>query len=190
MNIETVNASIANQKKALLTHSLYEKVQTIEDLHCFLENHIYAVWDFMSLLKALQSKLTCTTTPWFPTANTQTRYLINEIVVAEESDLTLDGRRQSHFEMYVEAMKDCGANTTEIEAFLTNLSSLNNIFVAIKTSDLHPNIKAFLDFTFRVIEEGKAHEIAAAFTFGREDLIPSMFTAILKNFQANFPETD
>ena len=190
MNIETVNASIANQKKALLTHSLYEKVQTIEDLHCFLENHIYAVWDFMSLLKALQSKLTCTTTPWFPTTNTQTRYLINEIVVAEESDLTLDGRRQSHFEMYVEAMKDCGANTTEIEAFLTNLSSLNNIFVAIKTSDLHPNIKAFLDFTFRVIEEGKAHEIAAAFTFGREDLIPSMFTAILKNFQANFPETD
>jgi hypothetical protein len=190
MNIETVNASIANQKKALLTHSLYEKVQTIEDLHCFLENHIYAVWDFMSLLKALQSKLTCTTTPWFPTANTQTRYLINEIVLAEESDLTLDGRRQSHFEMYVEAMKDCGANTTEIEAFLTNLSSLNNIFVAIKTSDLHPNIKAFLDFTFRVIEEGKAHEIAAAFTFGREDLIPSMFTAILKNFQANFPETD
>ena len=190
MNIESVNASIANQKQALLTHTLYEKVQTIEDLHCFLENHIYAVWDFMSLLKALQSKLTCTTTPWFPTANTQTRYLINEIVVAEESDLTLDGQRQSHFEMYIEAMQDCGANTSEIEEFLTNIQSLNNIFVAIKTSKLHPNIKAFLDFTFRVIEEGKAHEIAAAFTFGREDLIPSMFTAILKNFQANFPETD
>jgi hypothetical protein len=190
MTIDTINNSIQTQKEALLQHSLYNKVQTIEDLHRFLESHVYAVWDFMSLLKALQSKLTCTTTPWFPTANTQTRYFINEIVVAEESDLTLDGRRQSHFEMYLEAMQDCGANTTEIEAFLTNLSSLNNIFVAIKTSDLHPNIKAFLDFTFRVIEEGKAHEIAAAFTFGREDLIPSMFTAILKNFQANFPETD
>jgi hypothetical protein len=190
MNIETINNSIQSQKEILLQHSLYSKVQTIEDLHHFLENHVYAVWDFMSLLKALQSKLTCTTTPWFPTANTQTRYLINEIVVAEESDLTLDGRRQSHFEMYLEAMQDCGANTKEIEDFLTNLGSLNNIFVAIKTSNLHPNIKAFLDFTFRVIEEGKAHEIAAAFTFGREDLIPSMFTAILKNFQANFPETD
>jgi hypothetical protein len=190
MNIETINNSIQSQKEILLQHSLYSKVQTIEDLHHFLENHVYAVWDFMSLLKALQSKLTCTTTPWFPTANTQTRYLINEIVVAEESDLTLDGRRQSHFEMYLEAMQDCGANTKEIEDFLTNLGSLNNLFVAIKTSNLHPNIKAFLDFTFRVIEEGKAHEIAAAFTFGREDLIPSMFTAILKNFQTNFPETD
>nr|WP_314866940.1 DUF3050 domain-containing protein [uncultured Flavobacterium sp.] len=190
MNIETINHSIQTQKEALLQHPLYKKVQTIEDLQHFLESHVYAVWDFMSLLKALQSKLTCTTTPWFPTINTETRYLINEIVLAEESDLTLDGRRQSHYEMYLEAMQDCGANTSDIEQFLANIRSLNNIFVAIKTSDLHPNIKAFLDFTFRVIEEGKAHEIAAAFTFGREDLIPSMFTAILKNFQANFPETD
>jgi hypothetical protein len=190
MNIETINRSIQTQKEALLQHPLYIKVQTIDDLHRFLESHVYAVWDFMSLLKALQSKLTCTTTPWFPTVNTETRYLINEIVVAEESDLTLDGRRQSHYEMYLEAMQDCGANTAKVEQFLANIHSLNNIFVAIKTSDLHPNIKAFLDFTFRVIEQGKAHEIAAAFTFGREDLIPSMFTAILKNFQANFPETD
>jgi hypothetical protein len=144
----------------------------------------------MSLLKALQSKLTCTTTPWFATPNPQTRYLINEIVVAEESDLTIDGRRSSHYEMYIEAMQVCGASTAGIEQFLQEVNSLKNIFVAIKTSNLHPNIKAFLDFTFRVIEEGKAHEIAAAFTFGREDLIPSMFTEILKNFQANFPETD
>ena len=190
MNIETINKSIQLQKEALLNHSLYQKVQTIEDLHFFLENHVYAVWDFMSLLKALQSKLTCTTTPWFATKNPETRYLINEIVLAEETDLTLDGRRQSHFEMYIEAMESCGANTKGIANFLSEVESLHNIFVAIKKSDLHPNIKAFLDFTFRVIEEGKTHEIAAAFTFGREDLIPSMFTQILKNFQANFPETD
>ena len=190
MNIETINNSIQPQKELLLQHSLYKKVRTIEDLQCFLENHVYAVWDFMSLLKALQSKLTCTTTPWFATQNPQTRYLINEIVLAEESDLTIDGNRSSHYEMYIEAMKACGANTTGIEDFLSEVDSLKNIFVAIKTSNLHPNIKSFLDFTFRVIEEGKSHEIAAAFTFGREDLIPSMFTEILKNFQANFPETD
>ncbi|RTZ04400.1 DUF3050 domain-containing protein [Flavobacterium bomense] len=190
MNIQTINNSIQPQKELLLHHPLYKKVKTIEDLQCFLENHIYAVWDFMSLLKALQYKLTCTTTPWFATQNPQTRYLINEIVLAEESDLTIDGRRLSHYEMYIEAMQSCGANTEGIEHFLTEVDSLQNIFVAIKTSTLHPNIKAFLDFTFRVIEEGKSHEIAAAFTFGREDLIPSMFTAILKNFQENFPETD
>ncbi len=190
MNIQSINKKIQPQKELLLHHSLYNKVKSMEDLQCFLENHVYAVWDFMSLLKALQSKLTCTTTPWFATTNPQTRYLINEIVVAEESDLTIDGQRSSHYEMYIEAMKACGASTVGIEHFLSEVNSLKNIFVAIKKSNLHPNIKAFLDFTFRVIEEGKSHEIAAAFTFGREDLIPSMFTAILKNFQANFPDTD
>lgn len=190
MTIETINAKIEPQKELLLHHPLYKKVQTIEDLQSFLENHVYAVWDFMSLLKALQAKLTCTTTPWFATKNPETRYLINEIVLAEESDLSIDGRRLSHYEMYIEAMQSCGANTTGIEHFLSEVDSLQNIFVAIKKSTLHPNIKNFLDFTFKVIEEGKAHKIAAAFTFGREDLIPSMFTEILKNFQENFPKTD
>ncbi len=190
MNTLHINNSIKAQKSALLEHSLYSKVKTIEDLRIFLENHVYAVWDFMSLLKALQERLTCTTTPWFATKNPETRYLINEIVLAEETDLTLDGRHLSHYEMYIEAMEACGADTSKIEHFLSEIQSLQNIFVAIKKSDLHPNIKAFLDFTFRVIEEGKPHEIAAAFTFGREDLIPSMFFAILKNFEKQFPETD
>ena len=116
MNISTINEKIQPQKKILLQHPLYEKVKTVEDLHQFLESHVYAVWDFMSLLKALQEKLTCTTTPWFATQNPETRYLINEIVLAEESDLTLDGKRLSHFEMYVEAMQSCGAQTSELDA--------------------------------------------------------------------------
>jgi hypothetical protein len=41
-----------------------------------------------------------------------------------------------------------------LKVFLGEVNSLQNIFVAIKTSNLHPNIKAFLDFTFSVIEQG------------------------------------
>ena len=117
-------------------------------------------------------------------------HLDQSIVVAEETDLAFDGSRQSHFEMYLDAMQQCGASTAKITAFLETVQRTQNIFVAIKSADLHPNVKAFLNFTFRVIEEGKAHNIAAAFTFGREDLIPSMFTEILRSFQTNFPETD
>ena len=190
MKIENINASIQPQKDILLNHPLYKKVQNLEDLRRFLESHVYAVWDFMSLLKALQSKLTSTTTPWLPVGNPEIRYLINEIVLAEETDLTLDGKRQSHYEMYIDAMKDCGADISEIQKFLENVITTQNIYVSIKQSELHPKIKAFLDFTFRIIDEGKPHEIAAAFTFGREDLIPSMFTEILKNFQENLPNTD
>lgn len=190
MTIALINSKIQSHKDLLLQHSLYEKVKTIEDLHQFLENHIYAVWDFMSLLKALQQKFTCTTTPWFASKNPETRYLINEIVLAEESDLNYDGKRLSHFEMYIEAMQSCGANTQEVQDFLQKVLENKNIFITIKQSNLHPYIKSFLDFTFKIIEEGKTHKIAAAFTFGREDLIPNMFTEILKNFQKNFPETN
>jgi hypothetical protein len=190
MNIETIQNKIQSQKNLLLKHSLYANIKTIDDLRVFQESHIFAVWDFMSLLKALQSKLTCTTIPWLPSKNQETRYLINEIVLAEESDLSLDGRRLSHFELYLEAMEASDSNTEAIKTFLDHVIVTKNIFVSIKQSELHPNIKAFLDFTFRIIEEGKSHKIAAAFSFGREDLIPEMFTAILKNFQSNFPKTD
>ena len=174
----------------LLQHPLYSKVKTVDDLRHFLEGHVYAVWDFMSLLKALQSKLTCTSTPWLPVGNPEVRYLINELVLAEESDINAQGKRQSHYEMYLDAMQACGADTTEVEAFIENVIDTQNIFVSIKTSSLHDNVKSFLDFTFRIIEQGEAHEIAAAFTFGREDLIPTMFTEILRNFRVNFPEAN
>lgn len=190
MNIATINNSIREQRELLLNHPLYTKVKTPDDLRHFLEGHVYAVWDFMSLLKALQSKLTCTHTPWMPIGNPQTRYLINEIVLAEETDLNSEGKRQSHYEMYIDAMKACGANTTGIEDFLDNVVATQNIFVSIKQAKLHSKIKEFLDFTFRTIEHGEAHEIAAAFTFGREELIPAMFTEILRNFQASFPEAN
>lgn len=143
----------------------------------------------MSLLKALQSKLTCTTSPWFASPNPEVRYLINEIVLAEESDLTLDGRRLSHFEMYLEAMRKSNTSTENIEAFLDSAQA-TDILSAVKSSVLHPNIKEFLTFTFEVIEAGKPHEIASAFTFGREDLIPNMFTEMLTEFKLRFKNTD
>lgn len=190
MTIQEINAQIAEERNALLQHSLYNKIKTIPHLCTFMEGHVYAVWDFMSLLKALQQQLTCTTTPWFASEFPQTRYLINEIVLAEESDLAYDGQRLSHFEMYLDAMITAKADTTAIEALIRTLKSGTPIFEAIAQTDLDEGVKEFLNFTFKTIEGGKAHEIAAAFTFGREDLIPDMFTEILKGFQQNFPETD
>lgn len=188
-SIKSVNQTIQPLKSQLINHSLYQKITTIEDLQLFMQTHVYAVWDFMSLLKALQMQLTCTTTPWFASPNAEIRYLINEIVLAEESDITLTGKRLSHFEMYVEAMKKSGTSTKQLNLFLNKVQQ-TTIFNAIEKSELHPAVKEFLNFTFKVIENGKAHEIAAAFTFGREDLIPNMFTEILKNFKVRFPETD
>lgn len=190
MSISTIKENIKAQRQQLLTHPLYNDIKSLDDLRHFMQGHVYAVWDFMSLLKALQNKLTCTSVPWLAVGDPQMRYLINEIVLAEETDLNIHGQRQSHFEMYVDAMHDIGADTTAVNSFIDDVVETQNIYVSIKKSALHQDIKDFLDFTFRVIDRGNAHEIAAAFTFGREELIPAMFTEILKNFRANFPEAN
>lgn len=187
--IPTIQQAISPLREQLLSHSLYKKIQNPKDLQLFLEHHVYAVWDFMSLLKALQIELTCTKTPWVPTGNPQTRYLINEIVLAEETDDALDGSKQSHYEMYLDAMKACDADTNAIHLFLEKATT-QPIFDAISTSGLAESIQQFLRFSFETIAEGKPHNIAAAFTFGREDLIPDMFSAILKEMQQNFPDFD
>ena len=99
INTDTIKSEIELLRQELLNHSLYAQITTMRDLHVFLENHVYAVWDFMSLLKGLQIHLTSVSIPWKVSPNAQLRYLINEIVVAEESDLALDGSRQIHLKM-------------------------------------------------------------------------------------------
>ncbi|WP_166335908.1 DUF3050 domain-containing protein [Sphingobacterium chungjuense] len=188
--IEKLQAAIAQERELLLRHPLYARITTVEDLQAFTEGHVYAVWDFMSLLKALQIQLTCTSVPWFASTMPNTRYLINEIVLAEESDLYIDGRRLSHFEMYLDAMETMGANITGILDFVVRAKASSDIQKAIVESELDSRIKDFLNFTFSIIQSGKPHQIAAAFTFGREDLIPDMFTSILKELQAKSPAVD
>jgi len=189
MTVDQINQSIQLLREDLLNHSLYSKIKNINDLQKFVETHIFAVWDFMSLLKSLQSQLTCTNTPWLPNKNSKTAYLINEIVLAEETDINQVGERKSHYELYLEAIKSFGADTNDIDLFLNKLKN-EDIFSAINSLNVPKEVKYFLEFTFKIIEEGKPHKVAAAFTFGRENLIPSMFTAILKNFQKNFPDQD
>lgn len=190
MNIDSIQNKIKDHRNKLLEHKLYSNIETINDLQVFTENHIYAVWDFMSLLKALQIRLTCTKTPWLPNNNSQTAYLINEIVLAEETDINQVGVRKSHYELYLDAMIDIGAKTEKPVEIINEIANSENIFNAIENINIHPNIKNFLNFTFSVIDEGKPHKIAAIFTFGRENLIPNMFNEILREFEKNVSEGD
>ena len=190
MDVEKIRDSIKEPREKLLNHRLYTEIKSIEDLQIFTSNHIFAVWDFMSLLKALQNNLTCTKVPWTPNKNSETAYLINEIVLAEETDISQDGKRKSHYELYLDAMIDIGVKVENIEKNIMLLSSSDSIENSIEKLDIHPKIKEFLKFTFSIIDEGKPHKIAAIFTFGRENLIPNMFNEILHEFQNNFTEKD
>ena len=150
-----------------------------------MESHAFAVWDFMSLLKTLQSRLTCVAVPWTPTAYPESRRFINEIVLGEESDL-YQGRAVSHFELYLEAMEEFGADTRAIRALIdhptTNGATSLHAFRVPK--DVPAEARQFVDTTFELIRTGSTGAVAAAFTFGREDVIPQMFRALVRDLDA------
>ena len=153
-----------------------------------MEHHVYAVWDFMLLLKSLQRKLTSTDEVWIPTENRTARRLINEIVFGEESDLDCNGRPASHYEMYLDAMKQIGAQVEDINRLVQKSKEGHNLKSLVKFN-VAEIAKAQLEFvrcSYDIIKEGKAHAIAAAFTFGREDLIPDLFTEIVRDLNQRF----
>jgi len=178
--IENLKIEISKYRAQLIKHPIYGNIDSINGLKQFMESHVYAVWDFMSLVKKLQMDLTTTTLPWQPPKNNPAARLINEIVWGEETDLDKDGNSVSHFEMYLNAMRQINANTQSIEKLLDQLGEANDIFDTIDQAGLPEYVTNFLNFTFRIIEEGKTHKIAAVFTFGREDLIPDMFISMIK----------
>lgn len=178
--IESLNEQLTPYKKQLIHHPIYSNIASKDDLRLFMEDHVYAVWDFMSLVKKLQLELTTTSLPWQPPTDNATARLINEIVWGEETDLDKDGNAVSHFEMYLNAMKQIGAKPNGILDMLTALSQGKELFDLIDNAKLPSYVSDFLRFTFQIIEENKIHKIAAVFTFGREDLIPDMFISMIK----------
>lgn len=184
-------ANIKNELKPILarlhTHSVYDKIEDVEDLQIFLEHHVFAVWDFMSLLKYLQLNLTCVSIPWTPTENPITRQLINEIVLSEESDIDYSGRPASHFEQYIDGMMGCNADTSEVYHLVDEIDEGTDVFEAIESLMVTDAIKDFIRFTFELIETKQLHKVAASFAFAREDIIPEMFNSIVNDLNKNFP---
>lgn len=185
--IKLLRQDIQPDRDKLLSHPVYYHIHDIQGLREFTRVHVFAVWDFMSLLKSLQTNLTSVSLPWKPVGSAQTRYLINEIVLGEESDVDEEGMRMSHFELYLKAMNQMGSDTSDIESLLSNIQGEATIHDVIAKADLHSNIKSFLDFTFDIALYAPIHVKAAVFTFGREDLIPSMFMQLLQQLHSETP---
>lgn len=186
-NLEKIKREIEPLRQQIIQHKIYGILDDIEDVRIFMEYHVFAVWDFMSLLKTLQNNLTCTTVPWVPKGDAATRYLINEIVVGEESDIDGLGNRKSHFEIYLDAMKQCGADTSRILQFIKTLTETGDFSAAFAITETPKPASDFVNFTFDIINTNKAYLQAAIFTFGREDLIPGMFISLVSDLDKKFP---
>lgn len=185
--IADLQLQLAPARQQLVAHSVYQSLHSLHDLRVFMEHHVFAVWDFMSLLKALQRDLTCVEVPWVPRGNPATRRLINEIVLEEETDVDPQGQPASHFELYLRSMAECGADTKPIRRLLAALAAGQSVSDALAEAQVPDSVRRFVLETFAIINSGKPHAVAAAFTFGREDVIPDMFRHLVGDLRQRFP---
>ena len=180
MTREITSDIIASFKSQLENHPIYEAVSSIDDLRCFMEHHIYSVWDFMSLIKYLQSTIAPTRYPWTPSGDGSVRRFINELVLEEESDETnVLGEYASHFELYRAAMGEVGADTSAFTLFMSAVQ-VAGIDKAFELPCVPSPSRTFTATTFKFIHNNKPHQVAAALALGREHIIPCMFRSIVK----------
>jgi hypothetical protein len=181
LSLDRLSSAVGPLRERLLAHPLYADLASVAALRTFMEYHVFAVWDFMSLLKTLQQRLTCTSVPWVPPGEGrgEAARLINEIVLGEESDEDGHGGHASHFELYRGAMQAFGARTERIDRFCRRLAAGRSVSQALAETEVPLPIARFVERTFAEIESGSLPRIAAAFTFGREDLLPGVFQRIV-----------
>jgi hypothetical protein len=176
-SIEKLKESVEPARRKVVGHQLYSRLNSLNAVVTFMEHHVFAVWDFMSLLKALQCRLTCVQVPWVPSGPPASRRLINDIVLVEESD-ELGSGFISHFELYLDGMRQARANTAPIDAFIELLRAGKPVVHAVKDAGVPAPAAEFVTATWEIIEHAPVHCQAAAFAFGREDLIPDMFDQV------------
>ena len=183
-------------RERLVRHRIYGLVNSAARLRRFMESHVFAVWDFQSLLKAMQQRLTCTSIPWVPTPDAEARRLVNEIVLDEESDALPEGGSASHFELYLHGMRNAGADTGPIDRMIETLRAgvsqvgkpaATVVGDAMREAGAPEAAQAFVRHSFAVIESGSTHGIVAAFTYGREDVIPDMFRGLVSSLASRDP---
>jgi Protein of unknown function (DUF3050) len=168
-------ADVEPLRAKLLGHPVYGMIDSLTNLRIFMEHHVFAVWDFMSLLKSLQRSETSVEVPWRPKPNRVLVRFINEIVLGEESDDDGIEGYISHFDMYRFAMNECGASTSNIDRLMELLGKGMDISQSLANCRAVASVTKFVETTWSFLRSDSPHRIAAAFTLGREDVIPEMF---------------
>jgi hypothetical protein len=177
--VDRILEETADLRSDLLQHRVYGSIRSVPDLRLFMSHHVFAVLDFMWLLKRLQQDVCCTAIPWIPAPDPGLARFVNEIVLAEETDEDGHGGHCSHFELYLGAMQDIGASVKPVCNFVESLRGKTSVEEALHAVPIPTSVRSFVSFTHALAATSTTAQVAAAFCFGREDVIPEMFQRFL-----------
>jgi hypothetical protein len=170
-------------QQRMASHPLIGHLTTLLAVRCFMAHHVFAVWDFVCLLKTLYARIGCVGVPWFPPKNAESVYFLSTILLDEESDqLPHQAQRLCHFDLYVQAMIGCGANTGPMQQFLLQLGQGQSIHQALQSTDIPVAARQFVQSTWTFFDQ-PTPALAAAFVLGREAMVPPLFAPLLQQIQ-------
>lgn len=173
---------IRELRAGLELHPVFGAINSREHLQAFMQIHVFAVWDFMSLVKRLQRELTCTELPWMPPADPEAARLINDIVLGEESDIGANGAAASHLDLYLAAMREVGASTDCFDRFLSALREGEMLSLALGDEEIPWFVREFVSKTLDTALNGSRLQVMSSFLYGRENVIPPMFQGLLDSW--------
>lgn len=180
--IEQLTSKLSPLMSEIINHPLYSDLTSVANLRVFMSEHVFAVWDFMCLLKELHSRLVSTAVPWLPPKDALGANLVGSILIGEESDVAENGSYASHFDIYLSAMEKIGADTRPIRKLLFLVMNGCNFKEAFDLIPIRPGTKNFVLTTFSFFSQ-PLHELAATFVYGREGITSSMFAPVLKQLE-------
>src|ERR1700722_19755558 len=150
VDTKSFDSNIDAIRDCMVRHPVFAEIRDINSLQIFMEAHVFAVWDFMSLVKRLQRDLTCVSLPWLPPRDRRAAQLINPIVLGEETDIGPSGAPISHLQLYLAAMREGGANPKTFVFFKSPLASGAPLETAFAHAAAPPFVRDFTTYTLEV----------------------------------------
>jgi len=180
-------AELAPQRQRLDNRPVYAALHSLADLRCFMAHLVYAVRNFMPVVKYPQNAVAPTRYSWAPRHHPAARDCINQWMLEEKSDIgppdadgnAVYGRR---FELCCGAIRKIGADPAPTLKFVEIAAAcgMPRAF-ASGLAPLPP--RRFMGHTLRFLDSGKPHIVAAALALGRGRIIPDGFRAFLQKMR-------